>query len=244
MTATDACRGSVYPNRPAIAKKEPPSTRELHSPAVTTNVYVDGFNLYNGCIKGGPYKWLDLRAFAEALLGKAHEVGTVRYFTARVIDSRRDPRQSQRQDVFLRALEAHSEVVVHLGQFTTHKKRVRLVHRRADGSWFDEAWVREEKGSDVNLAAHLLWDACHDRDMTAALVVSNDSDLQEAIDDMARRLDKYMVTANPHRHKGQSDHLLGDERRLIAVRHLGRSQLPEQVADAVGRTYRKPARWS
>jgi hypothetical protein len=27
-----------------------------------TNVYIDGFNLYYGCLKGTPHKWLDLDA--------------------------------------------------------------------------------------------------------------------------------------------------------------------------------------
>jgi hypothetical protein len=30
-----------------------------------TNVYVDGFNLYYGCLKGTPYKWLDLDAMCR-----------------------------------------------------------------------------------------------------------------------------------------------------------------------------------
>ena len=25
-----------------------------------TNIYIDGFNLYYGCVKDTPYKWLDL----------------------------------------------------------------------------------------------------------------------------------------------------------------------------------------
>lgn len=33
-----------------------------------TNVWVDGFNLYYGCLKGTPYKWLDLGALCQALL--------------------------------------------------------------------------------------------------------------------------------------------------------------------------------
>ncbi len=31
-----------------------------------TNVYVDGFNLYYGCLKGTPYRWLDLGALCQA----------------------------------------------------------------------------------------------------------------------------------------------------------------------------------
>ena len=30
-----------------------------------TNVYVDGFNLYYGAVKGTSYKWLDLLALSE-----------------------------------------------------------------------------------------------------------------------------------------------------------------------------------
>lgn len=29
---------------------------------MATNVYVDAFNLYYGCLKGTPYRWLDLGA--------------------------------------------------------------------------------------------------------------------------------------------------------------------------------------
>ncbi len=33
---------------------------------MATIVYIDGFNLYYGAVKGAPYKWLDL----EALCGR------------------------------------------------------------------------------------------------------------------------------------------------------------------------------
>jgi len=56
-----------------------------------------------------------------------------------------------------------------------------LVKRRRNGSWYDDAYITEEKGSDVKLATHLVWDAAH-HDMDVALVMSNDSDLQESLD--------------------------------------------------------------
>ena len=46
-----------------------------------TNVYIGGFNLYYGALKGTPYKWLDLDALCRRLLPK-HELGRIRYFTA------------------------------------------------------------------------------------------------------------------------------------------------------------------
>ena len=35
---------------------------------VRTNIYIDGFNLYYGCLKNTPHKWLDLRALCQVLL--------------------------------------------------------------------------------------------------------------------------------------------------------------------------------
>jgi hypothetical protein len=71
------------------------------------------------------------------------------------------------------------------------------------------ALVTEEKGTDVKLATHLVGDAAH-KDMQAALVISNDSDLQESLE-MAMRLQVKVITCNPHDRSKQSRHLDGDE---------------------------------
>lgn len=41
-------------------------------------------NLYNGALKGTPWKWLDLPALFARVLQPDHEVVKVKYFTARV----------------------------------------------------------------------------------------------------------------------------------------------------------------
>ena len=33
--------------------------------ALRTRIYIDGFNLYYGCLRQTPYKWLDLVALFE-----------------------------------------------------------------------------------------------------------------------------------------------------------------------------------
>ena len=48
-----------------------------------TNVYVDGFNLYYRALKDTPYRWLDPRKLATALLPE-DTIHTVCYFTARL----------------------------------------------------------------------------------------------------------------------------------------------------------------
>jgi uncharacterized LabA/DUF88 family protein len=55
----------------------------------------------------------------------------------------------------------------------------------------------EEKGSDVNLATHLLHDAHRGR-FDVAVVISNDSDLLEPIRIVRRELGKSVGILNPH----------------------------------------------
>ncbi len=45
-----------------------------------THVYVDGFNLYYGCLKGTSYKWLDLEALCRHLLPQ-NQVQRIRYWS-------------------------------------------------------------------------------------------------------------------------------------------------------------------
>lgn len=68
---------------------------------MATNVYVDGFNLYYGCLKGGPHKWLNLQAFCEVLLPK-DDIRLIRYFTALVSARPDDLDKPQRQQTYLR----------------------------------------------------------------------------------------------------------------------------------------------
>jgi hypothetical protein len=49
--------------------------------ALKTNVYIDGFNLYYGCVRDTPHKWLDLSALCARLL-PTNQINSIRYFTA------------------------------------------------------------------------------------------------------------------------------------------------------------------
>jgi hypothetical protein len=105
-----------------------------------------------------------------------------------------------------------------------------------------KALITEEKGSDVALGAHLVWDACHGA-MDVAMVISNDSDLQEPIC-LVEQCGIEVVVVNPHRHKKQANHLHGTSRRKLHLAHLAKSQLPDVVRDHEGRAIRKPPSWS
>ena len=145
-----------------------------------TFVYVDGFNLYYGALKGSPFKWLDLVSLFEKVLQPRHDILKVKYFTARVSGTPTDPSKPQRQDVYLRGLQHYRpEVEVYFGHFLSHRVRAPLAQAVGDRRTV-EIIRTEEKGSDVNLAVHLLNDGWLDA-YDCPVVVSNDSDIAEAM---------------------------------------------------------------
>ncbi len=203
----------------------------------TAIAYIDGFNFYHGAVRTEPtLKWADYRALCQALLVD-HRLLVVRHYTARVTDRPTDPHQSQRQDVYLRALAAHGGVEIVYGQFRTRSKRVRTTK----GEWV-WAEVTEEKGSDVNLASDLVWDASHDA-MDCALVVSNYFDLQRPID-RAIEAGVEVIVVNPHRKGGQRPAVNGSATRNLRRHHLRDSQLPNPVTGPDGRPIHRPIEWS
>ena len=122
------------------------------------NVYVDGFNLYYGALRGQPYRWLNLRRFAERLVRPGDEVHRIRYFSAPVRPLPRDPGAPERQAAYLRALGSLPRIELHYGQFLVSERMM----PRADGAGAVRVIRSEEKGSDVNLATYLLLDAFDD----------------------------------------------------------------------------------
>lgn len=70
---------------------------------IRTRVYIDGFNLYYGCLKGTPAKWLNPVLLCDNLLPK-NRIEHVRYFTATISSRPNDPDQATRQQTYLRAL--------------------------------------------------------------------------------------------------------------------------------------------
>ena len=69
---------------------------------MTTNFYVDAFNLYYGSLKGTPDRWLDLEALFRAVFPK-NEINRIRYFTAIVESRPSDLRRPAHQRTYLRA---------------------------------------------------------------------------------------------------------------------------------------------
>ncbi len=160
-----------------------------------TNVYIDGFNLYHGCFDDRrnlaerahwrQYRWLDLGTFCDAYFER-NTINHIRYFTALVDPFEDNPDNRARQLIYLRALATIPHLTIHHGRFATNVKDRPLADptsrkpKAIQPRQMARIIEREEKGSDVNLASHLILDGCK-RDYEVAIVVSNDADLAEPI---------------------------------------------------------------
>lgn len=205
-----------------------------------TIVYVDGFNFYYGAVRGTPWKWLDPAALFQKVLGPENDLVQVRYFTARVQPSPRDPQVNVRQDTYLRAIRAHCPLVeMHFGHFLRHAIRMENANPPPPTV---EVWKNEEKGSDVNLALHLLNDAWLDA-YDCAVVVSNDSDLAESMRLVKVRSTKLLglVTPGaPERKTSRQLSMHADFVKPIRKWMLEQSLLPDLIP---GTTIHKPPSW-
>ncbi len=223
-----------------------------------TNVYIDGFNLYYGLLKGGPHKWLNLEALFDGLLPR-NNIQRIRYFTAKVEARPGDLDLPVRQSAYLRALATLPRVDVTFGSFLSSCTRAPVVMRDLSGKpilangkpviktapsgkpVMEWVYKTEEKGSDVNLASHLLRDA-YAGDCDCAVVVSNDSDLLTPLR-MAKADRNLIVGLIPPRPKGSLElKRTANFQKEIRIHQLAAAQFPTSFQDAAG-TITKPAGW-
>lgn len=207
-----------------------------------TRVYVDGYNLFYACLKGTAYKWLNIYQLVDTLLPR-NDIDKLRYFTAQVSARPHDPNQPQRQRTYLRALAAVPEIEVHFGHFLTHEVTMPDAAAWATGRYRPVRVMKtEEKGSDVNLATHLLMDA-FDNAFDVAVIISNDSDLKEPISLVRDRFGKRIILFGP-RSSRLSGALrpLADFVRQFGPNALAAAQFPNEMTDAVGQ-FQKPQGW-
>jgi uncharacterized LabA/DUF88 family protein len=208
--------------------------------SIKTYVYIDGFNFYYGALRKTPYRWVNVRKLCELLLPK-NTVVEIKYFTARVSARPNDPDQAVRQQLYFRALQTLPGVTIHYGHFLTHEVTMPLVPVPGQPQRYARVIKTEEKGSDVNLATHLLHDA-HMGRFDVAVVVSNDSDLLEPIKIVREHLGKKVGILNPQKNPSRAllPHI--DFIKQIRAGVLQASQFPESLRDRHG-IFTKPPVW-
>ena len=202
------------------------------------NIYIDGFNLYYGSLKGTQFKWLDPLKMCQ-LLFPNDQINKIKFFTARVAARPGDLDQPIRQQTYFRALQTIPNVEIIEGRFLT--KPVRMPLANTNPQQFVPVIKTEEKGSDVNLAVHLLHDA-YKGDFELAVMVTNDSDLLEPMRIVQEELNLRVGLVNPQTHP--SFHLKQQATFIKQLRAgvLGASQFPNSLTDSNG-TFHKPTSW-
>lgn len=214
---------------------------------MTTAVYIDGFNLYNG-IRNTQFKWLDIGRLCTTLL-PGHDTTRIRYFTALVLNFPHNSQASTRQDVYLRALRTIPNLVVHKdGWFASRtalmpKHPITYLDPNRPPEMVEVQRV-EEKRTDVDLATHLLVD-CFSGDFDEAVVISNDADLVPPIEMVKTKFGKRIGVFNPYPPEKMSGHLIGAASyyyRTINRTVLAKCQFPATFMDSDG-VITKPPSW-
>ncbi len=194
-----------------------------------------------GALENTPYKWLDLSSLFCQILNSNPSNLKIKYFTSRVSPRDDDLSKPQRQDVYLRALRTYClNIEIYFGKFVTHPKRLPL----ADNiDQMVNVLRTEEKGSDVNLAVHLLNDAWLNK-YDCGIVVSNDGDLSEAMRLVReeRRIKLGLLTPGSS-HRVRVSYQLrqhADFHKYIGIKLLKKNQLPSPIPKT---KIHKPPRW-
>lgn len=226
-------------------------------------VYVDGYNLYYGRIRGTAFKWLDPVALSERLLKEqdpSSSVSALRYFSAHCLARFATHGQASvlAQQSYLRALVArhHPRLTIQLGSHSFDRNGA-LLPAYVEGQPFDRSnrvrvWKLEEKQTDVNLALAMYRDACSG-EFEQLVVVSNDSDVAPALKAIRSDFPALALGVVTPKHPPDSDRThrntlsslsdLADwTRHYLRDEELAACQLPARVPTGK-RPIDKPVHW-
>jgi len=203
-------------------------------------VYIDGFNLYYGAIRGGPHKWLNLQDYFTRVR-QADVIQRIYYFTAMV----NGLGHRYRQEVYLRALETLPLVKVILGRYKLKQVECGVTQGHYNGRRMFQ--VPEEKRTDVNIAIQMLDDAYHDA-CDRLILVSGDSDLVPSINRIKvifpqKQVYVYVPSRNPTRGAAVELRSSADHAKDLPLSLLGPAQFPVRIPDGSGGVIQKPVEW-
>jgi uncharacterized LabA/DUF88 family protein len=218
----------------------------MHVPAAQkpqrrrTIVYIDGFNLYYGAVRGTPaLKWLDIARFCKPLRPN-DDLQVIRYFSALIEGSTR-----ANQETYLKALSTTPLVDIILGKFKRKTLKCGVAACTAAGPRLYD--TREEKRTDVNIAIFMLDDAY--RDLCDQLVIfSGDSDLVPAVNMVRlrfpeKRIVVYVPSQNPTRGAAVELRTSAHVHKTLPLQILSKAQFPDQIPDGAGGLLSRPATW-
>jgi 6-hydroxy-3-succinoylpyridine 3-monooxygenase len=236
-------------------------------PVARTRVYVDGYNLYYGCLKGSPYKWLDPLRLVEAVLAGIlirNEVGdpikaellpcALKFFTANILECAAkagDSVSSQMHyhNALCKLYPERLEIIK--GYYSLTKARAHIVDAEKPDRWPRECstiqvWKLEEKQSDVSLALHAFHDAIAGN-VDQVVIMTNDTDIAPAVQMIRQhtpvKIGIIIPTRADERHANADlvEHAHWCRRRLTDE-DLAQAQLP-RVIQGGSKSTTKPISW-
>lgn len=228
-----------------------------------TRVYIDGYNLYYGCLKRTPYKWLDLaKLFQEYILPSSSQCASdysdisIKYFTADIVGkAAMSPDSLNDQQTYHRALKFHAQDVnfeIIKGYYSVNQIRAFKVdennlNKHPNECEYVNVWKLEEKQTDVNIAVESLFDVMTDDNLEQVVFVTNDTDLSSALEKI-QSLNKVKVglvipTMDSIRKPNEKLDKFADwTRKNILEEELKASQLP-RIVQGGRKAATKPVGW-
>ena len=208
-----------------------------------TIIYIDGFNLYYR-LKYTPYKWLNFQKLSEFYLKPPqHNIQKIKYFTAPVKEQLKDPSNTIRQNIYLRAINTIPNIEITFGQFK--KRQVTGLKCDYENGQYVEGnelvtiskW--EEKESDVNIATHIVADASQ---YDCAVLISNDTDLKTPLKYVKENFKKRIGIISPRRNIHIDLRDASHFQKRISNKVLEQCQFPEKMKDDKGKFF-CPPKW-
>ncbi|MCV2366959.1 NYN domain-containing protein [Paucibacter oligotrophus] len=231
---------------------------------IKTAVYIDGYNLYYGRLRGTPFKWLDVVQVFQDLLAERDQnesLEKVSLFTAHALATFATHGSASvlAQADYHRALKTKygDRFETIYGKHSFDRDGTLLPtfveDQPYDRTLRSRVWKLEEKKTDVNLAISMYRDACkglYDR----IILVSNDSDAEPALQAIREDFPHIVVgvvlpirppTAGAEVHRRASGSLSNLAHWVInnlSDSRLQASQLPG-VVPTKKKPIRKPVHW-
>ena len=221
-----------------------------------TCVYIDGYNLYFGCLYGSTYKWLDLVKLFDKYIVSSHEqkssIVSVKYFTSPSKDSiSNTPGSRQRQDRYHKALRYQdNRLEIIFGYHQESKTSGWTLDANGERERCrSKVIVIEEKQTDVNIALAMYADVVAGR-IDHIVLCSNDADLEPALRRVREEFPKIKIGLVIPRHPGnqgrKSERLARCAdwiRSEINQQELAGSQLPSDLKGHRNCPIKKPELW-
>lgn len=199
-----------------------------------------------------------MKKLADEIVPDGINVTAVKYYIAPV-SGKNDPDAPRRQQRLFSAMKTIPEISIYKGRFLFGEKWAGLVQppeaRPVDYSWAGPPHPKvvkikktEEKGSDVNLASHLIRDAFTDA-FDIAYIITNDTDFEEAIRIVTEEVKKEVCIVAPHHQRGNvpvpapSLEAVATSKHYIDDAELAKSQFPDIVQRVGKRDIHKPETW-